>query len=153
MSSPESPPDVATRFPRLLRAQWNTFWAGRARLLAMVASILVTVALGLLVAGGVRSTCVTGKGEGPCPAPLQGPDGTAVNDRYFFVHQQLDGDGTITARLSGLTGQIRLPDAVPGVRNVTPGVVPWAKAGLIVRQSLKQGTPYAAVMITGGHGV
>ncbi|MFF3442396.1 hypothetical protein [Streptosporangium sp. NPDC002721] len=39
------------------------------------------------------------------------------------------------------------------MRNVKKGVVPWAKAGLLVRQSLTQGTPYAAVMITGGHGV
>jgi hypothetical protein len=48
---------------------------------------------------------------------------------------------------------MRLPDVVPGVRNVKEGVVPWAKAGLLVRQSLKQGTPYAAVMLTGDHGV
>ncbi|GAA0930848.1 hypothetical protein [Nonomuraea longicatena] len=32
-------------------------------------------------------------------------------------------------------------------------MVPWAKAGLLVRQSLEQGTPYAAVMLTGAHGV
>lgn len=119
----------------------------------MAASVLVTVSLGLLVAGGARSTCVTGKGEGPCPAPLQGPDGTAVRDKYFFVHQPLKGDGSITARVSDMTGEMRMPDVVPGVRNVAKGVVPWAKAGLIVRHSLQPGTPYAAVMLTGGHGV
>ncbi len=119
----------------------------------MAASVLVTVSLGLLIAGGARTTCVTGKGEGACPAPLVGPDGTAVNDRYYFVHQPLKGNGSITARVSDMTGQIRLPDVVPGVRNVKEGVVPWAKAGLLVRQSLKQGTPYAAVMLTGYHGV
>lgn len=119
----------------------------------MAASVLVTVSLGLLIAGGARSACVTGKGEGPCPAPLVGPDGTAVNDKYYFVHQPLTGNGSITARVSDMTGQIRLPDAVPGVRNIKEGVVPWAKAGLLVRQSLEQGTPYAAVMLTGAHGV
>ncbi|MFD0475260.1 hypothetical protein ACFQ0B_48725 [Nonomuraea thailandensis] len=31
--------------------------------------------------------------------------------------------------------------------------MPWAKAGLLVRQSLRRGTPYAAVMLTGEHGV
>ncbi|MEU6730111.1 hypothetical protein ABZ917_40940 [Nonomuraea wenchangensis] len=140
-------------FSQALRAEWARFRSSRGRLLAMAASVLVTVSLGLLIAGGVRSTCVTGKGEGPCPAPLLGPDGTAVKDKYFFVHQPLKGNGGITARVSGLTGQMRLPDAVPGVRNVAEGVVPWAKAGLLVRQSLKQGTPYAAVMLTGDHGV
>ncbi|MDR8413224.1 DUF1349 domain-containing protein [Nonomuraea sp. 3-1Str] len=140
-------------FPRLLHEQWTTFRTSRGWALAMAASVLVTVSLGLLIAGGVRSSCVTGKGEGPCPAPLVGPDGTAVRDKYYFVHQPLKGNGSLTARVSDMTGQIRLPDAVPGVRNIKEGVVPWAKAGLLVRQSLKQGTPYAAVMLTGEHGV
>ncbi|GAA2214781.1 hypothetical protein GCM10009850_102470 [Nonomuraea monospora] len=137
----------------MLYAEWARFRAVRGWALAMAASVLVTVSLGLLIAGSARSTCVTGKGEGPCPAPLVGPDGTAVRDKYYFVHQPLQGNGSITARVSDLTGQVRLPDAVPGVRNVKEGVVPWAKAGLLVRQSLKQGTPYAAVMLTGAHGV
>ncbi|MBE1582544.1 hypothetical protein ACFPOI_25225 [Nonomuraea angiospora] len=141
------------RFPQLLRAEWTRFRSARGWALAMAASVLVTVSLGLLVAGGARTTCVTGKGEGPCPAPLVGPDGTAVRDKYYFVHQPLKGNGSITARVSDMTGQVRLPDAVPGVRNVQEGVVPWAKAGLLVRQSLQQGTPYAAVMLTGAHGV
>jgi hypothetical protein len=136
-----------------VRAEWAKFRADRGWVLAMAASVLVTVSLGMLVAGSVRSTCETGKGEGPCPAPLVGPDGTAVSDRYYFVHQPLRGNGSITARVSDMTGQIRVPDAVPGVRNIKKGVVPWAKAGLLVRQSLKQGTPYAAVMLTGDHGV
>ncbi|MBT2229553.1 DUF1349 domain-containing protein [Nonomuraea sp. NEAU-A123] len=141
------------RFPQLLRAEWTKFRSARGWVLAMAASVLVTVSLGLLIAGGVRSTCVTGKGEGPCPAPVVGPDGTAVRDKYYFVHQPLKGNGSITARVSDMTGQMRLPDAVPGVRNIKKGVVPWAKVGLLVRQSLKQGTPYAAVMLTGDHGV
>ncbi|WP_182876990.1 hypothetical protein [Microbispora sp. H10670] len=140
-------------FPRALHAEWTRFRTRCGWVLAMAASVLVTVSLGLLIAGGVRSTCVTGKGEGPCPAPLVGPDGTAVSDKYYFVHQPLKGNGAVTARVSDLTGQMRMPDAVPGVRNVKEGVVPWAKAGLLVRQSLKQGTPYAAVMLTGEHGV
>jgi hypothetical protein len=140
-------------FPQLLRAEWTKFRSARGWVLAMAASVLVTVSLGLLIAGGARSTCVTGKGEGPCPAPLVGPDGTAVRDKYYFVHQPLKGNGSVTARVSDMTGQMRLPDAVPGVRNVEEGVVPWAKAGLLVRESLKQGTPYAAVMLTGAHGV
>ncbi|MCF6468357.1 DUF1349 domain-containing protein [Nonomuraea sp. MG754425] len=140
-------------FSRALRAEWAMFRSLRGLVLTLAASVLVTVSIGLLVAGSVQISCVTAQGEGPCPAPLLGPDGTAVNDRYFFVHQPLKGDGVITARVSDLTGEIRLPDAVPGVRNVTKGVVPWAKAGLLVRRSLAQGGSYAAVMLTGGHGV
>ncbi|MGH8793248.1 MAG: hypothetical protein ACRDXX_11460 [Stackebrandtia sp.] len=140
-------------FPQVLRAEWTKFRTARRWVLAMAASVLVTVSLGLLIAGGVHSTCVTGKGEGPCPAPLLGPDGTAVSDKYYFVHQPLTGNGSITARVSDMTGQIRQPDAVPGGRNITEGVVPWAKAGLIIKESTRQGSPYAATMLTGDHGV
>jgi hypothetical protein len=31
--------------------------------------------------------------------------------------------------------------------------VPWAKAGLIIKDSTRQGSPYAAIMVTGSHGV
>ncbi|MEV0384962.1 hypothetical protein [Nonomuraea sp. NPDC050643] len=147
------PPGRRAGFAASLRAEWATFRSTRGWVLTMAASVLVTVSLGLLVAGGARSACVTYRGEGPCPAPLLGPDGTAVSDKYYFVHQPLKGNGSITARVSDMTGQMRMPDAVPGVRNVKAGAVPWAKAGLLVRQSLTQGTPYAAVMITGAHGV
>lgn len=144
------------RAPRttVAMSEWTRFRTAPRWVLTMAASVLITVPLGLLIAGGARSTCVTGKGEGPCPAPLVGPDGTAVRDKYYFVHQPLRGNGSITARVSDMTGQMRLQDAVPGVHaGYKEGVVPWAKAGLLVRQSLTQGTPYAAVMITGSHGV
>ncbi|TMR23423.1 DUF1349 domain-containing protein [Nonomuraea turkmeniaca] len=141
-------------FPQLLRAEWTRFRTGLGWVLTMAASVLVTVALGLLIAGGARTACAIGAGEGPCPPPLVGPDGTAVRDRYYFVHQPLQGNGSITARVSDMTGQVRLQDTVPGVHaGYKEAVVPWAKAGLLVRQSLKRGTPYAAVMITGAHGV
>ncbi len=32
-------------------------------------------------------------------------------------------------------------------------MTPWAKAGIIIKQSLRQGSAYAAVMATGAHGV
>jgi ABC-type transport system involved in multi-copper enzyme maturation permease subunit len=36
---------------------------------------------------------------------------------------------------------------------MTPGVQPWSKAGIIVKASTRQGTAYAAMMVTGSHGV
>jgi regulation of enolase protein 1 (concanavalin A-like superfamily) len=58
-----------------------------------------------------------------------------VFDQFYFVHRALTGDGTITARVAALT------DAEP-----------WAKAGVIVKQSTKAGSSYAAALLTGGHG-
>jgi ABC-type transport system involved in multi-copper enzyme maturation permease subunit len=33
------------------------------------------------------------------------------------------------------------------------GLVPWSKAGIIIKQGLSQGSAYAAMMVTGGNGV
>ena len=36
---------------------------------------------------------------------------------------------------------------------MVPGLVEWAKAGIIIKRSTHQGSAYAAMMVTGGHGV
>ncbi|GGS76321.1 hypothetical protein GCM10010156_38850 [Planobispora rosea] len=140
-------------FACLLRAEWTKFRTVRGWVLATGGAALVTVLLGALLATGMRATCSNGSAEIACPAPPTGPGGEAVEDKFYFVYRQLTGDGSITVRVTSMTGQIRRPDAIPGVRNVVPGVVPWAKAGVIVKESGEQGSPYAAVMVTGEHGV
>ncbi|NUR85194.1 MAG: ABC transporter permease subunit, partial [Nonomuraea sp.] len=119
----------------------------------MALAVLVTVALGVLSASGSHSSCGRDDVESACPAAPVGPGGEAVNDHFFFVHRSLTGDGSITARVSSMTGRIRLPDERPGVRRETEGLVPWAKAGLMVKDGVRQGSSYAAVMLTGDHGV
>ncbi|WP_113703280.1 ABC transporter permease subunit [Nonomuraea lactucae] len=140
-------------FARPLRAEWTKFRTVRGWVVGMVAATLVTVLLGLLSAAGSRTSCSAGPVEVPCPVPPVGPEGQAVTDKFYFVHKELRGDGAITARVTSMTGRIRLPDATPGVRNVAAGLVPWAKAGVIVKESTRQGSAYAAVMVTGEHGV
>ncbi|MDP9869617.1 MULTISPECIES: ABC transporter permease subunit [Streptosporangium] len=138
---------------QLVRAEWTKFRTVRGWVLGMVAAALVTVLLGLLTASGSHTSCSKGPVEVACPTPPLGPDGQAVSDKFYFVHRQLEGDGGITVRVTSMTGQIRLADLTPGVRRVVPGVVPWAKAGVIIKESTRQGSPYAAVMVTGEHGV
>ncbi|UBU08486.1 DUF1349 domain-containing protein [Nonomuraea gerenzanensis] len=140
-------------FGRLLRAEWTKFRTVRGWVAAMAAAALVTVLLGLLSASGSHASCGSGPVEVACPAAPVGPDGVAVDDKFFFVHRPLTGDGAITVRLTSMTGQIRKPDVTPGRRNVVPGLVPWAKAGVMIKESTRQGSPYAAVMVTGAHGV
>jgi ABC-type transport system involved in multi-copper enzyme maturation permease subunit len=36
---------------------------------------------------------------------------------------------------------------------MVPGLAEWAKAGIIIKQSTRQGSAYAAMMVTGAHGV
>ena len=69
-----------------------------------------------------------------------GTGGEAVTDSYYFVHHTLDRSGSITVRVSDLVG-------------VSGRVQPWAKARLIITESTTPGSAYAAVMVTGGHGV
>lgn len=138
---------------RLLRAEWTKLRTVRGWVAALVASSLLVVGLGLLFASGSYSSCSKGPVEVPCPALTPGPGGEAVRDRFYFVSQDLNGDGAITARVTSMSGQIRVPDGTPGVRSVVSGVVPWAKAGLMVKDGTRQGASYAAVMVTGSHGV
>ncbi|ACZ88399.1 ABC transporter permease subunit [Streptosporangium roseum] len=138
---------------RLLRAEWTKFRTVRAWVIAMTAGALVIVLLGLSSASGSHASCAGGPTEAVCPAVPVGPGGEAVEDKFYFVHRTLAGNGSITARATSMTGRIRKPDVTPGVRNVVSGLVPWAKAGVMVKQSTRQGSAYAALMVTGAHGV
>lgn len=120
-------------FGRLLRAEWTKFWTVRAWLLVLAVAAVVTVVVCQLGASG--------SSVGGGPTIVLGPGGEVVNDSFRFTHRALTGDGTVTARVTGLK------DASG------KGLGPWTKAGIIVKSSLKQGAPYAAVMATPGHGV
>ncbi|SDK24043.1 hypothetical protein [Nonomuraea jiangxiensis] len=135
----------------LLRAEWTKFRTVRGWVLTVVAAALVTVVPGLLFAAGSHSSCSVGPIEVPCPTPPVGPDGGAVEDRFSFVHQALTGDGGLTVRLTSMTGIITYPP--PDHDKIVPGLVPWAKAGIMVKDGTRPGASYAAVLLTGGHGV
>ncbi|MEV0972060.1 ABC transporter permease subunit [Microtetraspora glauca] len=138
-------------FAQLMRAEWTKFRTVRGWLIGMMVAALVIVLLGLLSASGSQTSC--GGPSDVCPAVPVGPGGEAVEDKFYFVHRSLAGDGGITVRMTSMTGQIRLPDITPGTRRVVPGVEPWAKAGVMIKDGTRQGSAYAATMITGGHGV
>ncbi|MEU8173627.1 hypothetical protein AB0C14_12180 [Microbispora hainanensis] len=139
-------------FRRLVHAEWTKFRTVRGWVAGMAVGVALVVALGLMSAAGSHASCGMGDVETACTLTT-GPGGEAVSDRFFFVHRRLDGDGSITVRVNSMTGQIRLPDATPGVRNVVAGVVPWAKAGIMVKDGVREGASYGAVMVTARHGV
>ena len=135
-------------FAHSLRAEWDRFRAVRGWGIGMVLAGMLTALPGLILATG--SSCEGPRGAA-CPAVPAGPNGEAVTDKLFFVHQPLAGDGSITVRVTSLTGLITYPP--PAHDKIVPGVMPWAKAGVIIKTSVTQGSAYAATMITGGHGV
>jgi ABC-type transport system involved in multi-copper enzyme maturation permease subunit len=124
----------------MIRAELMKFRTVRGWVVAVVIAAAVVAVSGF--APGGQGTCY-----GNSCAQLTGPGGEAVSDSFYFVHLPL-GDGVITARVLSLTSQVTSLRA--GTQRVA---VPWAKAGIIVKASLTPGSPYAAVMVTGGHGV
>lgn len=121
-------------------------------------------------AGGTGTAGRTGTAGGTDPGggggcrpsvPPLGPNGEAVSDNFTFVHQSLTGDGTITVAVTSFTGMIPvLPtgeiEDVPAEEVVVgprPGLVPWAKAGLVIKDGIDQGSSYAAIMVTGDNGI
>ena len=81
-----------------------------------------------------------------------------MNDSFYFVRQPLAGNGSITVRVTSLTGLLppanaNAPSGPDGPADTRPGLMPWAKAGIIIKASTSQGSAYAAMMVTADHGV
>ena len=145
-------------FAQLLWAEWTKFRTVRGWVIGMVIAALVTVVLGLLVTGGGSSTCQASpsspvlSGAACLPHIPLGPGGEAVTDQFYFVRQPLAGNGSITVRVTSLTG-LHVNGNAQAAQGLTKGVEPWSKAGVIIKASTRQGSAYAAMMVTGGHGV
>lgn len=144
-------------FGYVVRSEWTKFRTVRGWSFALVLAIVVTLLFSYLTAAGSHSGTCTGVGVCTTGHPFvpTGPDGEAVADEYEFVGRALTGDGATTVRVTALTGLIStLPPNAAGVLSHTrPSLASWAKAGILVTSSTKQGSAYAAVMVTGSHGV
>jgi hypothetical protein len=147
-------------FGSLLRAEWTKFRTVRGWVIGLLVGLLVIIGLGILT--GKASQCgvpTTGANPtGACPVPPSGPGGEWVSDSFYFVRQPLAGDGRLTVRVTSLTGLYSThggSEANGGspTAGMIPGVQPWAKSGIIIEASTAEGSAYAAMMVTGDHGV
>jgi hypothetical protein len=102
--------------------------------------------------GSGRSCAGTG-GPSNCPAQPTGPGGVPVVDAFYFAHQPVTGNGTITVQMTSLTGQVEVGQAGNGAPQMGPGLQPWSKAGIIIKENTSEGSAYAAMMVTGSNGV
>jgi ABC-type transport system involved in multi-copper enzyme maturation permease subunit len=147
-------------FGQLLHAEWTKFRTVRGWVMGMIVAVLVTGGLGVLIGKSTVPSCSvqTSSGQqGPvqhgaaCGQPVYplGPGGEPVRDEFYFVRQPLAGNGGITVRVTSLTGL--LPGQGPG--SAPAAVVPWSKAGIIIKDGTRPGSAYAAMMVTGGNGV
>jgi hypothetical protein len=148
-------------FAQVLHAEWTKLRTVRGWLIGLAVAAVLGTLLSIVSANGSHSgTCI---GSSPAhmvcsaghPAVPVGPGGQIVADTYELVHQSLDGNGAITARVTSLAGFIAEENLNRGSPNAPerPGLAQWAKAGVIVTSTTNAGAPYAAVMATGRHGV
>jgi ABC-type transport system involved in multi-copper enzyme maturation permease subunit len=148
-------------FGQLLRSEWVKFRSVRGWIIGMIVAGMLIVFIGVFLAANGSMTCqngpnspvLTGKQCLP-PVPI-GPGGEAVTDSFYFVHQPLTGNGSITVRVTSLTGTYTqgLAQAGQAPPPAHKGLEPWAKTGIIIKASTKPGSAYAAMMVTGGQGV
>ena len=148
--------DAHDGFGQLLHAEWTKFRTMRGWVIGMIVAVLATAGIGLFIAKATGNvSCQAGNGPvqhgAACGQPNYplGPGGEPVQDEFYFVSQPLAGRGSLTVRVTSLTGRFSEQGPVPG----PPVVVPWSKAGIIIKDGTTVGSAYAAMMITRGNGV
>jgi ABC-type transport system involved in multi-copper enzyme maturation permease subunit len=143
-------------FTHMLRAEWTKFRTVRGWVSATLVAVLVTVLVGMFNGShSHQAPCTDGPNGPACHYVIPtGPGGEMVTDTFYFVHRPLTGDGSITVRVTSLTevAESGASTAQGGAAQTQPTAVPWSKAGLIITAGSGQGSAYAAVMATGGHG-
>jgi ABC-type transport system involved in multi-copper enzyme maturation permease subunit len=146
----------------LVHAEWTKFRTVRGWVIAVLVTIVV-IAAGAFLGADVSSTCGggtvgstatrSGASATACPAQPTGPGGVPVQDVFYFAHQPVTGNGTITVQLTSLTGQFIVGTGNGGFQTAPGGLQPWSKAGIIIKQNTSQGSAYVAMMVTGSNGV
>ena len=147
-------------FGALLRAEWIKFRSVRGWVIGMILAAVLTILLGVFASGNASIGCqINGgplkSGKACLPFIPHGPGGEIVSDSFYFVRQPLTGNGTLTVRVTSLTGQradLSGSGSAQAGSRLVPGLSAWAKAGIIIKQGTSQGSAYAAMMVTGSHG-
>ena len=97
-------------FGSLVRAEWIKFRSVRGWVIGMILAALLTIILGVFAAGNANIGCQLNggaqkSGRACLPYIPHGPGGEVVTDSFYFVHQPLTGNGTLTVRITSLTGE------------------------------------------------
>jgi ABC-type transport system involved in multi-copper enzyme maturation permease subunit len=150
-------------FGHVIRAEWIKFRSVRGWVIGMIVAVLLILLVGIFAAGNASIGCgATLSGKACLPKVPIGPGGEAVEDSFYFARQPLAGNGSLTVRVTSFATQVSAGggQASPVGRgpqnplaNMSKGTVPWAKAGIMITASTRQGSAYAAMMVTGSHGV
>src|SRR5258708_8616747 len=125
--TPYRPGQVTGRdgFAQLLRSEWTKFRTVRGWVIGMAVAVLVTLGLGLFAAGATSSSCQHDGGPvrtgSACGGTFAvGPGGEPVDDSFYFVRQPPAGNGSITVRVTSLTGLLPPPNGNPPSNPAAP---------------------------------
>ena len=106
------------------------------------AAVAVSVGVGSLPSpwasqdvGGVGIAGNATHSDGVFTVTASGADIWGNSDQFHYVYQPLSGDGEIVARVAS-----------------QENTHPWAKAGVMIRQNLLEGSPHAMMALTPGNG-
>jgi hypothetical protein len=142
---------MSESFPGLLRAEWTKLRSVSRWVATLLGAAVLTTGLGLLAASASRTDMNVHRNF------VVGPDNGPVTDSFYFVHQPVTGDMTLTVRVASLIPpQVRDRVNVDGqgmtlLRDTDPFA--GAAAGIMIKDGTRAGSSYAAVLLTGSHGV
>src|SRR5262249_53310652 len=86
-----------------------------------------------------------------------GPNGDPVSDTFYFVHQPVTGDTTLTVRVASVRPEQDQREAdmgddrMPKLEDSSPFAQP--AAGIMIKDGTRRGSSYASVMLTQAQGV
>jgi hypothetical protein len=100
--------DSRDSFGQTVRSEWTKLRTMRGWLIGLLLAAVLPAGFAFLGQAhcGVSTSGPNGKSVSTaCPGPAVGPNGEAVEDDPYFVHQPLTGNGSLTVRLTSLTGR------------------------------------------------
>ena len=137
--------DSRDSFGQTVRAEWTKLRTVRGWLIGLLLAALLPAGLAFLARSGCAVSTSGANGKSvttACPGPAIGPNGEAVEDDAYFLHQPLTGNGSLTVRLTSLTG-LYAADGFStdgGTAGWRSGLQPWSKAGLIIKENTTSGS-------------
>jgi hypothetical protein len=136
--------------PGLLLAEWTKLRSVRRWVVTLLGAAALTVGLSYLAASGSR-TNINEHAEF-----VSGPHGEPVADQFYFVHQRVTGDASLTVRVASLAPE-PFGREVTGLDRMTrladPSPFARPAAGIMIKDGTRPGSSYASLMLTAGQGV
>jgi hypothetical protein len=138
-------------FGGLLLAEWTKLRSVSRWVITLVGAAVLTVGLSYLAASGNKWDP---RGQAFFAS---GPNGDPVSDSFYFVHQPVTGDTTLTVRVASLPPERNQREVEIGSDRMTkvedPSPFAQPAAGIMVKDGTRRGASYASVMLTAAMGV